>query len=114
MGLSEDYEWVSISGSQKGFHIIIRVTKFPNLDTDEVVSTYSSNKIFINDFEKIELLWKTHVVLPPSKHKSGGYYQFLNGIPQNSPKIIDLSKIQNLIDLFLDRSSEIIGKSYNE
>ena len=114
LGLSEDYEWVSISGSQKGFHIIIRVTKFPNLDTDEVVSTYSSNKIFINDFEKIELLWKTHVVLPPSKHKSGGYYQFLNGIPQNSPKIIDLSKIQNLIDLFLDRSSEIIGKSYNE
>ncbi|MBQ8530484.1 MAG: SEL1-like repeat protein [Parabacteroides sp.] len=114
LGLSEDYEWVSISGSQKGFHIIIRVTKFPNLDTDEVVSTYSSNKIFTNNFEKIELLWKTHVILPPSKHKSGGYYQFLNGIPQNSPKIIDLSKIQNLIDLFLDRSSEIIGKSYNE
>lgn len=114
LGLPKDYEWLVQSGSQKGFHIIIKTPQLPELLLEDVVSTYSPNKLFENYFEKIELLWYTHIVLPPSKHSSGNTYSFYTGkIPTKSPLKVSTETLENFIEIFLNEDVEI-RESYIE
>lgn len=114
LGLPKDYEWVVQSGSKKGFHIIIKTSQLPGLRPENVVPTYSPNELFKSYFKKVELLWYTHIVLPPSKHSSGNTYSFYTGkIPVNSPLKVSTETLENFIDMFLSEDTEI-GNSYKE
>lgn len=125
--LPNDYPWVIKSGSQIGFHIIIKTTLPPtnyqrliekSLENDyRALYTFDKtfglvdcnayyprkwynnrNKLLIDDnsFCKIEFKWKGHIILPPSLHNSGRYYEFIFGHPKNSPNWIDFQTLSNL------------------
>jgi hypothetical protein len=74
LGLPNDYEWVVQSGSLNGYHIYFFSNRFENLKSDDVVSTFPANSKHEYLFDKIEILWKTHAVLPPSLHNSSHEY----------------------------------------
>lgn len=114
--LPDNYEWVIVSGSTKGFHIVVRCEKFVELDDDVVVSTYYPNDSFEDFFEKVEFLWNTHAVLPPSIHSSGNRYRFFNSsnFPKLYPAVITRAILVNFINLFLDDESSFDGESYLE
>ncbi|MFT4521402.1 MAG: hypothetical protein ACI8ZN_000332 [Bacteroidia bacterium] len=51
-----------------------------------------------SEFLKLELLWSKHSVLPPSKHKSGLNYSFLNGdIPYSTPSKVAYKDVFDLV-----------------
>lgn len=112
LDLPEDYPWIVASGSRSGFHIYLSVEKPSNLAGNQVVTSYEPNDRFRSDFEKIELLWNTHVVLPPSLHKSGNSYSFLNSFPTISPIIIDSNLLISTIDKFVRKESKKNGTGY--
>ena len=101
--LPQDYEWVVKTGSGNGYHIILRSSyelsfyvseeeqnKTSKNSNEIVVHTLSPNQANEQLFEKIEYLIRTHVVLPPSFHMSGGYYEFKNcRMPTKFPKKIE-------------------------
>ena len=66
---------------------------------DEVILT--EDKCVLG-FERLELIWEGHLVLPPSMHNSNNDYSFINiekgEMPRSKPQYIDLKNIQNLID----------------
>ena len=107
LGLPNNYEWVVQSGSLDGFHIYVYTDKrLEDVDLEQAASTYPPNNDNLQLFEKLELLWNTHVVLPPSLHSSGGEYSFVNcKYPQNIPIKIDVARISCIIELFLNRRS---------
>ncbi|WP_426065234.1 exonuclease domain-containing protein [Flavobacterium sp. DSP2-3-1] len=113
LGLPTYYEWVVRSGSQDGFHIYFYSELLTKLQEDQVASTYPPNLDNIGLFEKIELLWRTHVVLPNSLHKSGAQYSFTNcKFPKSIPTIIDIKKFEIIEALFLNISKIEIKKVY--
>jgi hypothetical protein len=119
LNLPLHYPWVTISGSQSGYHIILK-TKLPdenwirspyyklsngnvkidNVDLDfgklDVNTYYPGYKHLRTLFCKIEFKWKGHVVLPPSNHASGRLYKFLNKLPESPPEFIEFAKIDEL------------------
>lgn len=74
LSLPKDYPWVIRSGSGRGFHIIF---KCDNLDSEFESKTYSPNFHYKSFFWRLELGWKTHLVLPPSLYHNGNSYEFL-------------------------------------
>lgn len=102
LGLNKNYPWVVVSGSGTGFHII-----FQNTETQEKFSSkaYTSNhENNINHFHSgqlfgcMELRWRDHLILPPSIHRCGGQYEFLNGqYPSIPPTNIKIGKVDELI-----------------
>ena len=113
LGLPKYYEWVVRSGSQNGYHVFFYSEKYSDLEEEEVCSSFRVNKANNSLLEKMELLWGTHVVLPPSMHKSGGKYAFVNTrYPKNRPLHIDISRFNVIINLFLDRSSIVKKRNY--
>ena len=72
LGLPPDYPWIVFSGSYKGLHILFRC--------DELDKTLSITCCSFQEpgyytgkqcnFERVELRWKCHLVLPPSLHLS--------------------------------------------
>ncbi|MCR4836942.1 MAG: leucine-rich repeat protein [Bacteroidaceae bacterium] len=119
LGLNKDYPWVILSGSGCGFHIIFKSDKLQN---DLGVAAYSPNfnynlegsNIFI--FERLELRWKDHLVMPPSLHLKGNKYEFWKGIPNAEPSKLTITDIDNLIYNYCGRiqieSYEYNGKSF--
>lgn len=103
--LPDNYEWVVQSGSHNGFHILFYAGKmdfYPRKDSS--ANAYVPNKTYKGVFEKIEFLWNSHVVLPPSIHNSSLQYRFLNTkIPQQKPLSIKLKNIVNLTDKIVQR-----------
>lgn len=96
--LPKYYEWVVESGSKNGFHIYIFCEKFNFLNEKQVVTILPPKDEYIDRFCKIEVLWQTNVVLPPSIHKSGSHYSFTNcKIPRKTPLFCGS---QNLHDFF--------------
>lgn len=86
--LPKDYPWVVKSGSGRGFHIIF---KCDDLKSDFASKSYSPNlDNYIHDdsrdpyrytfdfrlFERLELRWRDHLILPPSIHHTGNIYKF--------------------------------------
>lgn len=113
LGLPLDYEWVVESGSKNGFHIYIYGNKISECSDDHVVSTFPPKNKFEKYFDKIEFLWETHCVLPPSVHGSGNRYAFLNtNFPINKPKRIGNDVIYEFIEEFLEYDEIVHGISY--
>lgn len=109
LGLSEDYPWVVASGSGTGFHIIFNTSSIN--DTFNCKAYTPNYRYRINDgkdklFERIELRWKGHLVLPPSIHFSGKIYQFINGdFPSKLPATVKIGLIDKMITHFCGRAS---------
>jgi hypothetical protein len=87
LGLPEDYPWVIKSGSHSGFHIVFRCEK---LDSEFASKAYTPNDQFRylsydceKLFDRLELRWREHLVLPPSIHMSGNSYIFYQRTPKN-------------------------------
>jgi uncharacterized protein (TIGR02145 family) len=113
LGLPSNYEWVTISGSQVGFHIIARCQMFSHLEANQVVCTYPPKPLFADEFDKLELLWRTHIVLPPSLHVSGNHYVFRNDrLPNSSPSRIELPKLNSMIQEFAEVDEVVVGSRY--
>jgi DNA polymerase III epsilon subunit-like protein len=109
-----NYEWVTVSGSNNGFHIFFNCSNY-NLEKNQVVVTYPPNKEFSHFFEKVEVLWRTHVVLPPSIHKSGNYYKYLNcKFPKQFPTYVDYRQLSIFLDKYLISEKKIIGSTYGD
>jgi DNA polymerase III epsilon subunit-like protein len=112
-GLPKNYEWVVKSGSQDGFHIYFFSHLFFELELDQVASSYPPNLDNIGLFEKMEILWSTHVVLPKSLHKSGSHYTFINcKFPRSLPLFVEIEKFNVLERLFLNISEIEVKKVY--
>ena len=103
LGLPKHYEWVVKTGSLDGYHIYFFSELIEILEKDQVASSYPPNLDNTGLFEKIELLWKTHIVLPNSIHKSGSKYSFSNcKFPTERPVFIDINKFKFIESLFLN------------
>ena len=123
MELPSNYEWVVQSGSKNGFHIIVRVEKFDFLGENQVVTSFPPLDNYKHLFEKVEILWNTNLMLPPSIHNSGQTYEFTNcKIPTNPPMdighgVVGSKRVGNLlkfIDKFLNFEKISIGSGYGE
>lgn len=105
LGLPKSYEWVVRTGSLDGYHIYFFSDLIEELEEDQVASSYPPNLDNTALFEKIELLWRTHIVLPNSLHKSGSKYNFTNcKFPLKKPTFIDINKFKIIESLFLNIS----------
>ena len=94
--LPEDYQWVVKSGSQKGFHIIIKVKEFG----ERILRSHKSYSFSsFEEFERIEFRWKGHIVLPPSIHYTGNSYTFYNNrIPTTDAQYVELGAVDHLLN----------------
>ena len=103
LGLPKHYEWVVKTGSLDGYHIYFYSELLEILEEDQVASSYPPNLDNTGLFEKIELLWRTHIVLPNSIHKSGSKYSFTNcKFPKEKPVFLDINKFKIIESLFLN------------
>jgi uncharacterized protein (TIGR02145 family) len=115
LNLPTNYEWVTISGSNNGFHIYINCRKFSYLGDNQVVTTFPPKPEFDKQFDKIEILWNTHIVLPPSLHKTGNKYRFLNcDKPLSLPRSVKHRYVSTLINNYLQAEKKVIGMGYGE
>ncbi|AHJ95534.1 bifunctional DNA primase/polymerase [Hymenobacter swuensis] len=105
LGLPPSYEWVVTSGSGSGFHIFVYADKFriqsnslaPSA-SNHVVTTFMPGDGYLQRFDKIEFLWSTHVVLPPSLHHTGNRYEFLNcRLPRALPQRVKQSGLYDIV-----------------
>lgn len=115
LGLESSYEWVTMSGSKNGFHIFVVTEKFTSLSDEQVVTTFPPMLPYKHLFDKVEILWNTHVVLPPSIHNTGGKYSFLNcTYPTSLPQKIEQKKLGKLINKYLEAEKKVIGTRYGD
>lgn len=112
--LPSNYEWITKSGSGNGYHIYIRTSRPKSLSRIYVVSTYKPNLQFKDDYAKLEVLWNTHIVMPPSLHKSGGKYSFLGGVPYIRVTSVEIDKVLTCLGIIADLSSVKHGTEYKE
>ena len=105
LGLPKNYQWVVKTGSLDGYHIYFFSELVLELEENQVASSYPPNLDNTALFEKIEILWRTNVVLPNSLHKSGSNYSFTNcKFPNQKPIFIDINKFKIIESLFLNIS----------
>lgn len=112
LSLPNNYEWVTVSGSLSGFHIILRSPKPCDLDEKKIITSYKPNEDSKHIFSKIELLWNWHIILPPSKHKSNNRYSFLNSFPKKSPEMISTDNLVSKVEEYTEPGSKKIGEVY--
>ncbi|MEM6765764.1 MAG: DEAD/DEAH box helicase [Bacteroidota bacterium] len=96
LGLPEDYEWVVLSGSGKGFHIWLNCkgNPFSHLPGDSKVYTFNADDKGV--FDHLEYRRKQHTVLPFSIHpQTGKPYTFKNVelFPKYSPTYVDPERV---------------------
>lgn len=123
LGLPSDYEWVVDSGSGWGLHIIFRADPIENYSPDSLFFTHNSKfyhldyngfDVEYDIFERLELRWRDHLVVPPSKHVSGGEYTFRkNALPKHIPLTVSINNLNNLIDYYC-AESRVFSFKYNE
>ena len=100
MDLPKDYPWVVKSGSGRGFHIIFTSELLKNEQATKAYTPnfryayYGSDLVY---FDRLELRWKDHLILPPSIHFSGKRYEFWHGIPNSEPTSLQIYNIDSLI-----------------
>ncbi len=115
LGLPDNYPWVIKSGSGNGFHIIFKCN-----DIDEEIDSVSFEpNDGYNDghgsylFQRMELRWCDHLILPPSVHASGNRYSFRhNVLPSSTPEIISLTSVDKLITNYCG-NRKFVSCSYN-
>lgn len=108
LGLNESYSWIVRTGSKNGFHIWIKTEKLPN----NLLMNAHAEKLFKNAgfivfepkdeyktiFKRIELRWKSHIVMPPSKSGYGYYYEFVYGLPNDIPQTISSDSLLSTLN----------------
>lgn len=107
LGLPMLYEWVSISGSGKGFHVWLRCEDWQWLHDDPVLnqSGKADNSVYMfrakqkAQFDHLELRIKQHTVLPPSLHESGQHYEWLHELPSNEMHTVGQAEIMALLEM---------------
>ena len=115
LDLPKNYEWLVQSGSKNGYHIYYLGDIIDECDEDDVVSAFPPQKEYERYFDKVEFLWETHVVLPPSVHSSGHCYSFVNcKFPTKSPVRIAKKTIYYFIENYLDFKKITTGGTYGE
>ena len=107
LGLPKDYEWVVRTGGQDGFHILVQCEEWSLLNADKKVVFFWTKPDFKHLGHMMMLHWNSHVVLPPSMHKSGYRYAYLNDNPLDEfglrrPERISSERLQALVDKFFD------------
>ena len=119
--LPNDYQWVTRSGSGSGIHVIFKCKDIDDFDCNTVSFEPSMNiKKKGEGFERLELRWKAHLVLPPSI--SIGFYDdtfmipacerywFHSGnFPCYSPMEVVVDDLNNLLNYF---SSVVMKVAY--
>ena len=119
--LPNDYQWVTRSGSGSGIHIIFKCKDIDDFDCNTVSFEPSINiKNKGEGFDRLELRWKAHLVLPPSI--SIGFYDdtfmipecerywFHSGnFPYYSPMDVLVDDLNNLLNYF---SSTVMKVAY--
>lgn len=112
LGLPENYEWVVQSGSLNGYHIIVQSDEVLTVDENIVCNTYTPSEEFLGMFDKLELLYRTHIVLPPSVHRSGNRYRFVNDmLPTRKPSFVSGLFISSVVESYTNLIVEV-GESY--
>ncbi len=111
LNLPSDYQWVVKSGSGCGFHVIFKTKDISDLQCDSVGFVPSHKAISeYGRFERLELRWKDHLVLPPSK--SIGYYDenllyfpecqwymyYHGNFPNYAPQEVTIDSLNNLLN----------------
>ena len=109
LGLPASYPWVIQSGSGQGYHIYFSCelhTPFSPLERvlnllDEIGGEKAVYKLKMqteNICHHLEFRVKDcQTLLPPSKHPSGGIYNYINNEPTEPPQIIELQRVINCI-----------------
>ena len=107
LGLPIDYDWLALSGSGNGCHIIFRNDDIPEM----ILENYSfqpgsfseGNKIYrYSAFDRLEISWNYFLVLPPScsaskpNKESYGFWNW-DVLPQKSPSYISNESLANTI-----------------
>lgn len=107
---NSEYEWIVQTGSGKGFHIFFYCSIPEKLTiSNSVGERFSPKEGAKSNVEKIEWLWRTHVVLPPSLHSSGKVYRFNNKkikIPKRKIKTIKKEDVEKCIEIFFPFEKE--------
>ena len=109
--LPNDYQWVIKSGSGWGCHIILKtkdiqyfdISSLPYAPNCKNIDVDTHNNSFYESalFERMELRWRDHLVLPPSIHQSGGKYDFYHKkLPSYSPLEVSIENVNNLINYY--------------
>lgn len=122
--LPKDYQWVVRSGSGLGLHVIFRTKDISDFECDAV--SFIPSKKTIEEgtgFERLELRWKDHLVLPPSKSigyynynllyfpECHGYRYYQNNFPNYAPIEVEIDNLNNLLNFFC---SEIDSVAFNK
>jgi DNA polymerase III epsilon subunit-like protein len=90
LDLPLNYQWVIKSGSGIGYHIYVRSYLGGLTKRFDKGCAYNPLNMYREKFLKLELLWNSHAVLPPSIHMSTFKYEFLNcRFPNTVPEIVD-------------------------
>jgi DNA polymerase III subunit epsilon len=100
LGLPNDYEWTVRSGSHNGYHVLFYANDNKLSDFESLRIAYAGKGPYKSVFRKIEFRWKSHLVLPPSVHRSGGRYEFLNEFPKSAPVFVKMSNVISVIEKF--------------
>ena len=103
LGLPKDYPWVVQTGSSRGFHVLIEVD---DIEDDFSSLGFSPNSQHCYEwnfptpyFKRMELIWKNHLVLPPSISFSGNEYKFRHDkLPSAPPSKVSLTEVNNMIN----------------
>ncbi len=105
LGFPGDYEWIVKSGS--GYHIYFICEDFEYFYKtygNKSSYTFQLKKTYLENAKRLELKWKNcKVTLPPSKHKNGSLYSFVNNDPSQSPKgLRGTGELLKIIERFCD------------
>lgn len=103
LNLPDDYQWVNISGSKKGFHIIFYADEHHYVSKEGTAKAFRSNRIYEKRFRYMELRWLGNLMLPPSMHPSDNRYEYFNKkIPNSKPYNLELSVIEKAVSYFCE------------
>ena len=97
--LPENYQWVIKTGSNTGFHIVVYSSEHSYNNDSEVIKVFFPNSKYVDYFERLDLLWNNHLILPPSLHKSENVYSFtFCDLPTYPPHNVDINQIKQCIN----------------
>jgi|GEM_PF-3517687 len=113
--LPQDYEWVVLSGSGKGLHIIFRAQTYNDeLLNNVIIYPYIGEEDdkpldrISRPFHHIELRIRAFLVLPPSKHLSGECYSFyFKKEPKCKPLFISIDQLYGFLNYYSGGEDEL-------
>jgi hypothetical protein len=138
--LPSDYEWVTKTGSNRGYHILFYSNKsekdvliYPIIketsqsvihdlkpfdtkikETGTKIQAFISKPEFRHKFEKMEFMPEKQLVMPPSLHKSTFKYRFINtDFPKSKPlKLVNNDLLLDLADKYIElKDGQVFGGS---